>query len=173
MSTNLGDNQRGTLRSLAGGYRTGPRRTPYPEGGWIWDTDSGTRRILDSLVNRGLARREGDPRRGKYHLTAAGARELGITPTADELLHEETTIQAEQRIARQETAYRAGHLAAMADAQACKSGANGTTSWRGREHKVPQDADERAAWMRGYGLQFAYWGGYSPAEDLDGTGMPR
>lgn len=53
----------------------------------------------------------------------------------------------------------AGHQAAMADAQACKTAANGTTLWRSREHRVPADADERAAWMRGYGKQFAYWGG--------------
>jgi hypothetical protein len=58
-----------------------------------------------------------------------------------------------------ENAYAKGGSAAAADAQACKLAANGTIKWRSREHTVPADADERAAWMRGYGKVFAYWGG--------------
>ncbi len=56
-------------------------------------------------------------------------------------------------------AHEAGHRAAMADAQRCKAGAR-EGKWRSSQHfNLPLDADERAAWMRGYGRQFAYWGG--------------
>jgi hypothetical protein len=68
----LGPNQIGILRSLAGVSMAGPRdqytERPYPGGGWVWDTDSRTRRLLDSLVRRRLVRK--DYRR--YRLTAAG-----------------------------------------------------------------------------------------------------
>lgn len=173
MSTRIGDNQRICLRTMAGSNGSSTRR-PYPGGGWSWDNESTTRRILDSLVNRGLVRREGSSETGRYFITAAGCREIGVTPNADELLHEESTLAAEARVARMETAYRAGHIAAQADAQRCKSSAHdGAASWRSSEHTRPTDPDECAAWMRGYGQQFAYWGGYSPDGDLDGTGMPR
>lgn len=45
---NLGVNQQGVLRSLR---EHGPYR---PGCGWLWDTPSGTVRILESLVRRGL-----------------------------------------------------------------------------------------------------------------------
>ena len=45
----LGANQEGVLRSLV-------ERGGWSEGcGWMWDTHASTRRILDTLVKRGLA----------------------------------------------------------------------------------------------------------------------
>lgn len=44
----LGDRQRAVLSELARHGRW------EPGGGWIWNTYSETRRILDSLVRRGL-----------------------------------------------------------------------------------------------------------------------
>jgi DNA-binding MarR family transcriptional regulator len=67
--------------------------------------------------------------------------------------------EPEPQADRIERAYQSGGSAAAADAQACKSGASGTGSWRSRPHLVPADADERAAWMQGYGRVFAWWGG--------------
>lgn len=48
----LGPNQKGVLDALKrhGGYS--------PGGGWVWDNHSGTIKILDSLVNRGLVIKE-------------------------------------------------------------------------------------------------------------------
>lgn len=60
-------------------------------------------------------------------------------------------------LARIEAAYQAGHIAALDDAQRCKSTA--APRWQSSEQKIPVHLDERAAWMRGYGQQFAYWGG--------------
>lgn len=69
----LGPNQIGILRSLAGvstaGSRGGVHERPYPGGGWVWDTDSKTRRLLDSLVKRKLAAWGDDHR---CRLTEAG-----------------------------------------------------------------------------------------------------
>ena len=69
----LGANQIGIMRSLSGvSMATGTARfgeRPYPGGGWIWDSDSRTRRLLNSLVRRLLVSRDGD---GRYRLTAAG-----------------------------------------------------------------------------------------------------
>lgn len=50
----LGDNQRAVLQSLVefGRWHRGC--------GWLWDTNAGTERILDSLVRRGLARKDKD-----------------------------------------------------------------------------------------------------------------
>jgi hypothetical protein len=59
-------------------------------------------------------------------------------------------------------AYEAGHQAAVADAQRCQWPA--ASSWQSGDHLIPMDHVERAAWMRGYGKQFAYWGG----EKFDG-----
>ena len=52
----LGINQQGVLDSLHqhGGF--------WQSGcGWLWDTDSGTTRIMESLLKRGLVTREGAP----------------------------------------------------------------------------------------------------------------
>ena len=49
--------------------------------GWLWDTPSGTRKILDSLVKKGLVRigtytlRDGTKYVGAYMLTKEGGRE--------------------------------------------------------------------------------------------------
>ena len=72
------------------------------------------------------------------------------------------------RLHQIEQAHMKGGAAAAADAQACKLAASGTDSWRSREHQVPADADERAAWMRGYGQVFAWWGGDKRSSD-DGS----
>lgn len=45
----LGNSQRYVLKALK------KHRGWYPMCGWIWNTRSGTIRILDSLVKRGLA----------------------------------------------------------------------------------------------------------------------
>lgn len=48
----LGINQEGILRSLV-------ERDGWSEGcGWMWDTHVNTRKILESLVKRGLATKE-------------------------------------------------------------------------------------------------------------------
>lgn len=66
----LGKNQRGVLRALQSDRYGG---VWYPGCGWIWSTRSETERLLDSLVNRGLATREertaqrGAP--GRYQFT--------------------------------------------------------------------------------------------------------
>ena len=46
----LGETQKAVLRALEehGSWRPGGRC------GWLWDTDSGTRRLMDSLVKRGF-----------------------------------------------------------------------------------------------------------------------
>lgn len=51
----LGENQLSVLKSLD--------RGPWHERcGWLWDTPSGTRKILDSLVKRGLVAKEQTPK---------------------------------------------------------------------------------------------------------------
>jgi hypothetical protein len=69
----LGPNQIGIMRSLSGvsmASRTARfSERPYPGGGWIWDTDSRTRVLLNSLVRRRLVSKDGD---GHYRLTDAG-----------------------------------------------------------------------------------------------------
>jgi hypothetical protein len=69
----LGPNQVGIMRTLAGVSQASTRdkfyERPYPGGGWIWDTDSATRRLLNSLVRRKLVAKDGDHR---YRLTEAG-----------------------------------------------------------------------------------------------------
>jgi len=63
----LGDNQRSVLKALQrhGSYRRG--------GAWVWNSWSGTERILESLVKRGLVEVI-DPRVNvpTYRLTEAG-----------------------------------------------------------------------------------------------------
>lgn len=42
----------------------------YPHCGWLWGTPSGTQRILDSLVQRGLVVRDGNrytPKSDKFY----------------------------------------------------------------------------------------------------------
>lgn len=153
--TPIGDTQRSVLRALAG--RDEPRRfrRPYPGGGWVWDNHSTTVRILDRLVIRGLVRKDGR----HYKITADGCRMIGVTPGPDEMEAEQLACVANLRAQATESAHHKGAAAAAADAQACKMAAHGTTSWRSREHQVPTDPDERAAWMRGYGQVFAHWGG--------------
>lgn len=53
----LGTSQRAVLRALV-------RHGSWP-GGWIWENDSRTVRVLDSLVRRGLA--EHRPVQGTYY----------------------------------------------------------------------------------------------------------
>jgi hypothetical protein len=76
MSRALGKNQRGCLESLVQ-FGTW---IEYP-GSWTWDTRANTRRILDSLARRGLAkpyRHRITPSNGRpfsvdaYHPTQAG-----------------------------------------------------------------------------------------------------
>jgi len=49
---NLGVNQRGVLNSLRD---HGQWHKRFPGCGWVWDTPSNTKKILDTLVKRGLA----------------------------------------------------------------------------------------------------------------------
>jgi hypothetical protein len=62
---NLGPRQISIMRSLSGESMAGRTRPfsekPYPGSGWIWGTDSGTRRLLDSLVRRRLVRKDKAP----------------------------------------------------------------------------------------------------------------
>ena len=62
----LGDVQRNVLELLRdrGSWRVGC--------GWVWDNDSGTKRVLDTLTYRGLVTRE---RNSSYRLTVAGREE--------------------------------------------------------------------------------------------------
>lgn len=68
---NLGDKQISVLRSLY-------ERNGWSSGcGWIWDTVSGTVRILDALVKRELATKtEENGRRAKYRINDAGIQAL-------------------------------------------------------------------------------------------------
>lgn len=63
----LGTTQLGVLQALQDPRHGG---VWYAGCGWIWSTVSETKRLLDSLVNRGLVTREERP----YSWTAAGAR---------------------------------------------------------------------------------------------------
>ena len=68
---NLGKNQVSLLNCLHRHGRYGPWC------GWLWDTDSGTKRILESLVKRGLVRKKRHEQHGSefnYFLTAKGKR---------------------------------------------------------------------------------------------------
>lgn len=67
----LGDNQRGVLRSMINYGRNGEW---HASCGWYWGTHSGTQRILESLVKRGLVERFGDRHYGynRYVITPAG-----------------------------------------------------------------------------------------------------
>jgi hypothetical protein len=100
--------------------------------------------VLDGLNRRGYLKDVG--KGAAYHW-----RTTGKTPEGE-------MAEMMDKAEKIELAYQHGHQAAQADAQACKSGQHGGL-WRSREHAVPEDADARAAWMRGYGKQFAYWGG--------------
>jgi hypothetical protein len=62
----LGDNQRITLQSLL------EHRGWSPGCGWVWNNYSGTVRLLDSLVRRGLAAKTGT----EYRITEAGRQRL-------------------------------------------------------------------------------------------------
>jgi len=66
MARPLGEVQLGCLDALE-------RVGKFP-GAWKWDTMSGTRRVLDTLVNRGLVDRldYGVPRYGRYTINDAG-----------------------------------------------------------------------------------------------------
>lgn len=57
----LGENQRYLLYSLF------MHKSWRPGCGWLWNTPSGTKRLLDSLVRRGLVVKHDD---GSYTLTA-------------------------------------------------------------------------------------------------------
>lgn len=63
----LGKTQRGLLWSM-----TEHRGRWYVNCGWLWDTHSGTARICESLVKRGLLAKTGEGRDAVYSLTAAG-----------------------------------------------------------------------------------------------------
>lgn len=65
----LGTVQRNVLTSLAG--------SPYPSGGWMWDTPSGTVRILETLRMRCLVNLAG----GNYTINKAGLSVLKATST--------------------------------------------------------------------------------------------
>ncbi len=70
MSRPLGSNQISVLRSLRD-------YSPYP-GGWFWDNHSGTVRILESLVKRGLVdKKHPNPRlRAVYTINDAGKQNI-------------------------------------------------------------------------------------------------
>lgn len=84
MSRELGDRQRSCLRALAS-------HGHYPGTGWLYDNHSGTIKILESLVRRGLVDKEDRPARGRlfnpgygrfsYKINDEGLRILG-NPTA-------------------------------------------------------------------------------------------
>lgn len=66
----LGKNQIGCLQSLA-------RHGGWP-GGWYWENDSTTARILDSLVKRGLVTHTAP--RPKTHTVTGAKMQYPVTP---------------------------------------------------------------------------------------------
>ena len=74
MARPLGEIQRGVLATMVDVRRDGEW---WPGCGWVWDTYSGTVRVLDSLCRRGLVERMPDirPGRVRYRITEAGRAE--------------------------------------------------------------------------------------------------
>ena len=72
-SKRLGNAQRGCLENLGKGWtwRYGWRN------GWVWDTAAGTKRILDTLVDSGLAACTN----GEYSISEAGKTQLASIKT--------------------------------------------------------------------------------------------
>lgn len=84
MSKRIGKNQRSVLECLAD-------RGPWPGTGWTWSNDSETRRILQSLVRRGLVRTGLTPaQRIIYLITEDGLIELHSTVSDSEILRRAT-----------------------------------------------------------------------------------
>ena len=71
MSRPLGDKQRGLLKSLAAHKRW----FHSYKCGWVWDTPSGTAKILESLVARGLVKKHEEDKHTVYTLTEEGVNE--------------------------------------------------------------------------------------------------
>lgn len=70
MARKLGDNQQAIMLAMGSDHRT-HRGSWYPGCGWIWNNQSSTIRLLDSLISHGLVMREAErPRR--WLLTRAG-----------------------------------------------------------------------------------------------------